>query len=150
MSARELITVKSVVGEIEIQPTSARTSERSDSERINEGMFEWVRRDVSKAEELDPHLAVEVEVAGLRIASTHREWVTDDSIADPYVIAAAKLIGCTVVSSEIRSHTPDQLASHMQFDRIYPRKTKIPSVCDINGVDHLSLVEFFETEGWNY
>lgn len=69
------------------------------------------------------------------IYSKHADIYTD---ADPFVIAAAQVHGCTVVSNEKLLLTPS------------PNVTKIPNVCADLGVGHLSVLEFIRELGWHY
>lgn len=55
-------------------------------------------------------------------------------VADPFVIAKAKIIQGCVVSNEKRT----------------PNAAKIPNVCDHFGVDHINLEEFMERENWTF
>lgn len=59
-------------------------------------------------------------------------------IADPFVIAAAQVHGCAVISNEIFMFTSS------------PNKTKIPNVCADRGIEHLSVLEFIREQGWSY
>ena len=69
------------------------------------------------------------------IYSKHADIYTD---ADPFVIATAKVHGCKVISNERLLLTPS------------PNITKIPNVCADLGVDHLSVLEFIQEQGWQY
>ncbi len=59
-------------------------------------------------------------------------------VADPFVIAVAKVHACSVVSNEIFMFTPS------------PNKTKIPNVCADMEIEHLSVLEFIKEQGWSY
>ena len=150
VASQLLVTVDKVVNEIEVQPTSPDSKSQSEAAKVNRQMSDWNSNDVTKAEDLNAQTKTDVATLGLTLASTHRDWVTDDDVADPYVIAAAKTLSCAVVSSEIRSHTTEQLAIHKRIDGVYPKKTKIPSICDIYEVSHLNLIELFDAQGWSY
>lgn len=63
---------------------------------------------------------------------------TAKTIADPYVIATAKVQGCTVISNERLQLSPS------------PNKTKIPNVCQDLGITHLTFLEFIKAQGWIY
>ncbi len=150
VASQLLVTVEKVVKEIEVQPRSPDSNSQSEAAKVNRQMSDWISNDVTKAEDLNPQGKTDVETLGLTLATTHREWSENDDVADPYVIAAAKTLSCAVVSSEIRSHLTEQLANHKRTDGVYPKKTKIPSICDIYEVSHLNLVELFDAEGWQY
>jgi hypothetical protein len=55
--------------------------------------------------------------------------------ADPFVIALAILQGCSVVTLEGRSRSPE-------------KRPNIPDVCEVLGVPCLSLLQMIEREGW--
>lgn len=59
-------------------------------------------------------------------------------VADPFVIASAKVHACTVISGEDLQLSPS------------PRKTKIPNVCAAMGIEHVSFLEFIQEQGWVY
>lgn len=63
---------------------------------------------------------------------------TSKTIADPYVIAVAKVKGCTVISAEEFQTSPS------------PKKTKIPNVCRDLGIPHMSFIEFIRIQSWKY
>ncbi|MBL4849108.1 MAG: DUF4411 family protein [Planctomycetes bacterium] len=58
------------------------------------------------------------------------------SDADVWVVAAAKVIGATVVSEE-----------NLTGKKSKPR---IPDVCLSEGVDHVNLLSFLRTTGWTF
>ena len=55
-------------------------------------------------------------------------------IADPFVIALAQIRGCTVVSGEIWTNSPN--------------KTKIPNVCSALGIKHINFLELIREHRW--
>lgn len=55
--------------------------------------------------------------------------------ADPFVIAAAKVRGCKVISNESYLYSPS------------PYTNKIPNVCADLGIEHLSVLEFIREQG---
>lgn len=68
----------------------------------------------------------------------YSKHATSTVIADPFVIATAKIHACTVVSGEV-------------FQSSYsPNKTKIPNVCADLDIEHLSVIEFIYERGWIY
>lgn len=54
--------------------------------------------------------------------------------ADPFVIALAKIEGCTVVTQEVKSNNPN--------------KPKIPDVCESFRIPHINLLQLIKQEGW--
>ncbi len=144
----KLLTVNKVVAELESSREGSDLA--SDVARENLEMFVWASKALSKIEDLDEGLADEVEVRGIELSTIHRDWIEKPDVADPFVIAAAEILEGTVVSDERGRHSLQSLESHKQIDGVYPRETKIPSVCELIGVNHLNLVEMFEAEGWNH
>ncbi len=59
-------------------------------------------------------------------------------IADPFVIATAKVHFCTVVSGENFQQS------------VSPNKTKIPNVCADLNIPHVSFLELIRELGWVY
>ncbi len=59
-------------------------------------------------------------------------------IADPFVIATAKVHSCAVVSGEDFQHS------------VSPNKTKIPNVCADWNIPHVSFLELIRELGWVY
>lgn len=55
-------------------------------------------------------------------------------VADPFVIAAARVKGATVVTQE----------------QLKPNAAKIPNVCQYFGVDYCDLEGFMASEGWSF
>lgn len=56
--------------------------------------------------------------------------------ADPFVVAVAKIFGCTVVTYESGDGGPEN--------------PSIPSLCKIYGIECCSMSDFFEKEGWKF
>jgi hypothetical protein len=56
--------------------------------------------------------------------------------ADPFVIAVAKELSCSVVSFEVKNKSQD-----------HPR---IPDLCAEHGVEHLTMPDFFKKLGWDF
>lgn len=148
VQSRKLLTVNQVVSELEL----SRDGDGLESvvARDNLEMFNWVAHVVSKIVEIDGKLADDVEAFGMELTTIHRDWIEKHEVADPFVIAAAKLFGGTVISDERGRHSRQVLERHKEADGVYPRETKIPSICEIYDVPHVDLVEFFEAEGWRY
>lgn len=68
----------------------------------------------------------------------YTQTATTLAIADPFVIATAKVHSCTVISNETLMLSPS------------PKKTKIPNVCADMGVEHISLKEFIQRQSLVY
>ena len=116
----------------------------------NLALFRWVSEMLPTAENLEPQLGDPFEIRGSQISATHRDWASDQESADPHVIAAAELLGCSVVSTETPKHNVITLQNHRSNTGQYPRKTSIPSMCQILGVRHTNLVGLFGLESWLY
>lgn len=56
------------------------------------------------------------------------------SEADPFVVAKAKVMGYKVVSTEVYKNGG----------------TKVPNLCEYEGVEHLSIEEFMKEEKWKF
>lgn len=55
---------------------------------------------------------------------------------DPFVIALAKLNGCTVITEEVASSSA--------------KRPKIPDVCSHYNVEHITFLEFIRREHWTF
>ena len=55
-------------------------------------------------------------------------------VADPFVIACAKVLGGTLITEEQGK----------------PNAPKIPNVCDHFGIPHMNLNEFMQQQGWSF
>jgi hypothetical protein len=55
-------------------------------------------------------------------------------VADPFVIARASIAGATVVSMET----------------LKPNAADLPNICQHFGVQHMSLEQFMQSEGWSF
>jgi hypothetical protein len=90
-----------------------------------------------------PNALIQKEVSRILAHPEHvkllySKHATSRVIADPFVIATAKIHDCSVVSAEV-------------FQAGYsPNKTKIPNVCSDMGIEHLSVIEFIYERGWIY
>ena len=104
---------------------------------------EFVRTWVSEAEELrmslfvdDLEIVAEIEGGKESICKSFPRLAnprTGRSRVDPYVIAAAKVFGATVVTSEVGGSI---------------KNPKIPSVCDQLNIPCINLAELIRQEGW--
>jgi hypothetical protein len=104
-------------------------------------LYDWVS--VRPSLFIQPDKAIQDVVKSILAHPEHvkllySKHATSLVVADPFVIAAAKVHACTVVSAEA-----------YQYD-VSPKKTKIPNVCADLGVAHLSVVEFIQERGWIY
>jgi hypothetical protein len=109
--------------------------------RGGDDLYDWVR---TKNGFFVPHDAdVQAAVSAILADPEHAKLLytqnaTGIVIADPFVIAAAQVHSCAVISNETLMLNPS------------PRKTKIPNVCAALGVPHVSLLEFIRAQGWKY
>ena len=139
-----LLTVQSVVDELkpgESRETNPITTVAHEARALHS----WLVTTVSKVEDFGQQYKTDVETQGVKLATTHAGWSMRSEVADPYVIAAARLIGGSVVSSETGLR---KVA--LSPNGFYPKSTNIPSICQIIGIPHLNLVDLFATEGWQY
>lgn len=100
-------------------------------ERKQDEVFEWVKKHV----QLVP-LDTQIQLAAREILTNHERLVMKGgrrSLADPFVIAVAKVHGCTVVTGEPRRGRLD--------------KPNIPDVCEALGVRWVNLLGMFRELG---
>lgn len=74
------------------------------------------------------------KVAHFQALVRTEERLKGKPVADPFVIAKAKIIQGCVVSDE----------------KLKPNAAKIPNVCEYFGVAHLNLEGFMEKENWTF
>ena len=81
----------------------------------------------------------DIQIATAEILGAFPKLVNNErnrSIADPFVIAVAKVRGLSVVTGEKRKGNP--------------ARPKIPDVCDAYGIKSLTLLELMKSEGWKF
>lgn len=81
----------------------------------------------------------EIQVATAEILEAFPRLVNNErnrSVADPFVIAVAKIRNWSVVTGEKRKGNLT--------------KPKIPDVCDAYGIKWLSLLDLMKSEGWRF
>ena len=103
---------------------------------VDDEILEWARRFKMMFIALDEGQLREVstileESPGLIDTSKTK------SDADPFLIALAKTMRWTVVTSELPRTSPGG-------------RPKVPDVCKSRGVECISLIEFFRERGWKY
>ncbi|MBZ5633724.1 MAG: DUF4411 family protein [Acidobacteriia bacterium] len=84
-------------------------------------------------------LEADIQIATAEILGAFPKLVNNErnrSIADPFVIAVAKVRGLSVVTGEKRKGNP--------------ARPKIPDVCDAYGIKSLTLLELMKSEGWKF
>lgn len=102
----------------------------------DEFVAEWARK--NKKYFLKPSL--EEQELSKEILAKFPNLIKEDSIllgkplADPFVIAQAKIHGCTLVHQE----------------KFKPNAHKIPNVCEHFKVNEISLFDFFRKEKWKF
>lgn len=74
------------------------------------------------------------QVAHFRSLIGEKQRLAGTPVADPFVIACAKIRQGTVVTEE----------------RLKPNAAKIPNVCDHFGVPYLNLEQFMQEQGWSF
>ena len=102
-------------------------------EEHGDELYEWVKRRKKMFCSLDASLQKRVT----RIQKQFPSLVKLDRTrpdADPFVIALAQEHNLTVVS----------------YEQAKPTKPHIPDVCQTLGIAHISLVELFRREGWQF
>ena len=81
----------------------------------------------------------DIQIATTEILGVFPKLVNNErnrSIADPFVIAVAKVRALSVVTGEKRNGNPT--------------RPKIPDVCDAYGIKSLTLLELMKSEGWKF
>ncbi len=112
-------------------------------EQVDDDLYKWFKNHRQIIRNLDEEqiaLAKTIESQFPRLVDPDKEI----PVADPFVIALAKIetrnltmldSKCIVVSQEKpRSSTAS--------------RPKIPDVCEAYDVEHFSIIEFFDNEGW--
>ncbi len=102
-------------------------------ERKDDDLLVWVKNRPDLFVPMDAVVEREVKRV-VRVPNLVKGTSTDNS-ADPFVIAVAIARNATVVSQERHGG---------------PSHPKIPYVCSVLGVPHLSLEEFINGQGWSF
>jgi hypothetical protein len=100
-------------------------------------LYDWVNARKKMFLPLD----ADVQQAVTDILSIHTAWIPPDrskNMADPFVVAVAKVHGCTVVSGETWSNSPK------------PENVRIPNVCHGLGIRHITFLELMREQGWMF
>jgi hypothetical protein len=106
-------------------------------ERKDDAVHDWVKTQNGLFVPLDD--AVQISVA--EVLAQYPDWIPVDrsrNVADSFVVALARVRGCTVVTSEKWSDSP------------YPDRIKIPNVCDGMGVRHMNFLEMLHDLNWTF
>ena len=146
--SNKIFTVSKVVDEL--NPEHDEPFQDADQAVNNRILFNWILERLPTVEDVHPRLQIAIEVRGSEISASHRDWADDRESADPYVIAAAELLECSVISTETPKHSISNLQKHRSNTGQYPRKTSIPSMGELRGVQHTNLVGLFDFEKWRY
>ena len=108
-----------------------------DLEKQDDAVHGWVKTQMGLFVPLDH----DIQVATAEIMAVFDEWVPADrsrNVADPFVVAIARVRGCPVVSGEHFSDSP------------FPSRVKIPNVCRHFGLRHMSFLEMISDLRWTY
>ncbi len=98
-------------------------------------LYDWVHARKKMFLPLD----AQIQQAVADILAVHTQWIPADrsrNMADPFVVAVARVNGCTVVSEEKWSNSPK------------PENVKIPNVCDGFGIKHITFLDLMREQGW--
>jgi|SRR5215212_988283 len=109
----------------------------NDLAKKDDTVHAWVRTQVGLFVPLDE----EIQIATAEVLAIYPEWIPPDrsrNVADAFIVALARVRGCTVVTSEKWSQSP------------YPDKIKIPNVCDGLGVRHMTFLEMVQDLEWTF
>lgn len=74
------------------------------------------------------------KIRNFQQALEQKKRLRGGAFADPFVIAKAKILNCTVVTEE----------------KLKPNAAKIPNICKHFKVDCINLESFMEKEGWKF
>lgn len=100
-------------------------------------LFDWVHDRRQMFVPLDG----QIQQAVSNILAAHPQWIPADrsrNMCDPFVIAVAQVMNCTVVSAEL--WYPNAAAR--------PDRIRIPNVCSSFGVRHITFLEMMREQGW--
>lgn len=124
VSSGEIISVKEVYNEIDSK---------------NDALTQWAK--AQKEVFFSPSTAEELRFVSEIFKIQHfqamirkKERLSGKPVADPFVIARAKIMRCSVVTSE---HFKDNAAG-------------IPNVCKHFSISCINLEEFMQKEGWSF
>ena len=141
---QRLLTVESVIAEL--KPSKKRKSNPITQVAAQaRALHHWLSTQVATVESFSHQSRIDVARDGMHLANSHVGWSTRQDVADPYVIAAANLIGGSVITSETGTKNVTKMPNGF-----YPKSANIPSICRVRGVPCLGLVGFFDAEGWRY
>ncbi|MEW4530817.1 DUF4411 family protein [Maioricimonas sp. JC845] len=107
---------------------------RHELQRKEDDLHDWIRRHTSM---IVPHDEA-IQESVLEILAQFPKLVderTSKSMADPFVIAVARVRGYAVVTGEKGGS---------------PHRPKIPNVCEHFGVRVMGIVELFRERGWAF
>ena len=150
MSEKTIVTVAAVLTELETGNATTGANPITTNMALAQEQYMWLSTSVLTAESLGDSSRTAVEQRATYVMSIHAGWSEKLDAADPYLIAAAEALGAAVVSSETRTGATRNLDRPSTGINQYPKRAKIPDVCDELGVQHFNLVEFFSHVGWRY
>jgi hypothetical protein len=81
----------------------------------------------------------EIQQAVTDVLAARPTWIPTDrsrNMADPFVVAVARVKACPVVSAEAWTNSP------------LPERVRIPNVCDGLGIRHMTFLEMMRELGW--
>ena len=104
-------------------------------ERKDDEVHDWARHRPQLFVAIDEP----IQVAVTDILMTHEKLLdtrANRSSADPFVIALAQVHGCTVVTGERATNSPN--------------RPNIPDVCNALGIPVITLLQLARNEGWRF
>ena len=146
-----LITVDRVVEELAGQHSSG-TNDGTRGQTT-----EWTESAFLQPYDFDPFQAmISIGQLTIEIANQHQNW-QNGKPADPMVIAAAEYFGCAVISGEkpkvVDADGPKPINETSQIWNeagLYSSWIRIPDVCLMRRIPHMSLLEFFRSQHWSF
>lgn len=106
-------------------------------EKQDDDVHAWVRTQAGLFVPLDE----DTQICVAEILVKYPEWIPPDrsrNMADAFVVALARVKGCTVVSNEKWTDSP------------YAHKIKLPNVCDGMGVRRMNFLEMLHDLNWTF
>ena len=153
LTASKVVTVSRVFGELSNQATRRQRAHGGDVRTL-----EWAEATIHPIDKSAPlATSTEISLRTAEVASLHQRWSANDTDADPMVIAAAEILGCSVISGEVLHVTAEHSNSEQSLHRFFrndrgliPNRRSIADVCWKRGVEHLDLISFFRAQGWSF
>ena len=153
----ELVTVDRVLDELKTSASAKLPIGVAGEGQTSEQTFNWASKELRLIDDVVPDQTI-AEIAKLTagIASQHQRW-SQGVPADPMLIAAAEILDCAVISSEVPQITdpsnPKPISGNGNIRNeygLYSAWIRIPDICLLRGIQHLDLISYFRSQGWSF